>query len=792
MTAVSRLLVLLVVALFLVAGVRPAAAGPSARARAAASAAAASAEEAPQPAADDRDRERILRLQSSLRDIVHLAFGRLKVGLRVIEAHSGRVFFGRGTGALMDPASNQKVLATTTALVRLGCDWRFRTEVYGEPPDADGVVRGDLFLRGSGDPTLSARELEELASRLVARGVTQVTGGVVADPRRVGDDRLPSSNDQSAQLAIERGVVAVRVRPGEVGQPPSVILDPAPPAGLPGIASDFVVINRARTFPGGQRRLAVEATAIKGVLRIDVAGRIGTENPGIVYRRRAGDGTLTAAIFFRAALGNAGISVRERATVGVSDVGTMLLAAHSSAPLSLLLRKINKDSDNYEAERLLEAVGAEVLGGPPSTEKGIAVLRDVIGDFGLDPRSYVPRNGSGLGHANRISARAMTDLLRAIYLDPRVGPELMQSLSVGGVDGTTRNRFRGTPVARHVRAKTGTLVGKSVLSGLVGEGDDVMAFSIMVQGFKTRSALSAVRGAQVAAVNMMMRYAQEKGGARVEAPAPALALSPTGTDYETGGDMNTDNEVPDETPATPERRPPPAETRPAGTVATRRLARAPDATVKAAPALAAKPLVNKAPEKEGAAANDPDAEAEDAAPEDDSTSLRSSLVSSARLGLGGAGSYSGNSTAPGARVFADLGGAGLGLAATVYGSDFHSLPGPGVGTSDWTRVAGTIGPRYRLMINELLSVDLNAALAVGRFWVHGHGYPVNASSATFALGASAGARLAWERGMLSPWLGLDAVAWPGQHKIEVENIVGTQQIPVMDLLVSIGASFRLW
>src|ERR1051325_4200420 len=80
--------------------------------------AAGNGEEAPVPAADDRDHDRILRLQTSLRDIVHAAFGRLKVGLRVVEAQTGRVFFGRGTSTLMDPASNQKVLATTTALVR--------------------------------------------------------------------------------------------------------------------------------------------------------------------------------------------------------------------------------------------------------------------------------------------------------------------------------------------------------------------------------------------------------------------------------------------------------------------------------------------------------------------------------------------------------------------------------------------------------------------------------------------------------------------------------------------------
>ena len=129
------------------------------------------------------------------------------------------------------------------------------------------------------------------------------------------------------------------------------------------------------------------------------------------------------------------------------------------------MRKINKDSENDYAERVLEAAGAEVYGGAPTEDKGVRLLREVIGELGLPPGSYVPRNGSGLGHANRITADAMAALLRTLYLDPRVGPELLQSLSVGGVDGTTRNRFKGTLAAERVRAKTGTLHGKSCLSG---------------------------------------------------------------------------------------------------------------------------------------------------------------------------------------------------------------------------------------------------------------------------------------------------------------------------------------
>jgi len=717
-----------------------------------------SSEEAPVPALGDRDRDRILRLQSALREIVHSGFGRLKVGLRVIEAKSGRLVFGRAATALMDPASNQKVLATTAALVRLGGDWKFRTVVYGVPPDADGIVQGDVFLRGSGDPTLAGRDLDALASGLVARGVTHVTGGVVADPRTTGGDSLllpafvaAGEEPPSSPLSVDRGFLAVRVHPTEVGAPALLILEhPVPTAtGPSGPPADFMISNRTRTSEGGQRRLTVEVSAVNGVIRIDVVGRIGVDNPGVYYRRRIDDDALASAILFRAALTGAGISVDERAAVGALVPGAEQekLAEHDSEPLGLLLRQINKSSDNYEAERLLEAVGAAVLGGAPTTEKGIAVLRDVIGEFGLDPRSYVARNGSGLGHANRITARAMTELLRALYLDPRVGPELVQSLSVGGVDGTTRNRFRGTRAARQVRAKTGTLSGKSCLSGLVGDGDEVMIFSIMVQGLRTRAALAGVRAAQVAAVSMMMRYVQERGGVHARFPSPrSLYAGPSGTDYETEGELEPEGDMPDD-----------------------------DSPVDS------KALLSLTQSQSLSGSSVTDRAAAEGGP----------LAWSGRVGVGGAGSLAGGDAAPGARVFLDVGRRGLGVETTFYGTNFHSLAGPGSGSTEWTRLAGMAGPRYHLSARSV-ALDLRGAIAIGWLWVHGHNYFTNSTSRTWAVGAGVGARVSFNRVGISPWLGFDAIGWPGRHVIEVMGVPETLALPSLDLLLSAGASFPLW
>lgn len=505
-------------------------------------------EEAPPPPDGDPDRERVLRLQEALTNIVHgPALGRLRVGMRVVDLGSGRVLFGRRGDALMDPASNQKVLATATALLRLGAEWRFRTELGGPEVEKNGVVSGDVVLRGTGDPSLRTADLDRMAAALAARAVTRITGGVLADPRRLGSHR--NASGERPPLRVSRSAVDVRIRPGDhEGAPPVVTVRPDTEA--------FVIDNRAATRGRGRSRIRVALSMASGRMRIAVSGRIPLRHPGVLVRRRPPNQALYVAVLMRAALIAAGIEVDQPAGMfrpatrrrleplraSVRPAGTdapaalepipetTVLAVHESEPLPILIRRINKDSDNEWAERLLETVGAEIYGGPATPAKGIRVLRQAMSELGLVPRAYVPVNASGLGHANRITADAMADLLRKIFFDPRLGPDLVQSLSTGGIDGTTRNRFRGSPAAERVRAKTGTLRGKSCLAGYVGDGSDILVFSIMVKGLRSR-ALASVRHAQVSAVSAMMRYARGALG-----PTPGEEVAP-GTDYEVGGDI---------------------------------------------------------------------------------------------------------------------------------------------------------------------------------------------------------------------------------------------------------------
>ena len=500
-------------------------------------------DEAPPPSPTDPDRERILRVQEALHGLVHgPVLGRARTAIRVMEARSGRVLYARGADTLMDPASNQKILATAASLYRLGNQFRYRTEVRGAVPDEEGEIKGDLILRGSGDPALTATDLDGLANQLFFQGVRRIAGDVVADRRYLGAEEL--ARQTHSPLVVSRSAIVVRVRPGDRAKTqPLVIYEPA--------AEGILVFNRATTVAKGRTRISVTVATQGGRIVINVGGKISLRHAGVVFRRRPSAPLLYAAALLSQALNRRGIQiagaplVRE---VALSDDTTssakIVLAHHQSASLPELLRPINKNSNNEYADRLLETLGSQMYGGAPAMDKGLRALRATLGELGVPQAAYHATNGSGLGHANRLTADGLTNLLRTLYFDPRVGPELVASLSVGGVDGTTKHRFTGTSAAHRVRAKTGTLNGKSCLSGYVGDESEILIFSIMVDRVG-RSRVNAVRKAQVLVVDTLMGYA--KGlvvDTEAEHPDP-------GIDFEQGEDMIEGEDVAPSQPAAP-------------------------------------------------------------------------------------------------------------------------------------------------------------------------------------------------------------------------------------------------
>ena len=212
-------------------------------------------------------------------------------------------------------------------------------------------------------------------------------------------------------------------------------------------------------------------------------GRIADNRDDYVDLRRLADGSLLAASVLRAAFGDFGIELTGRVRGGNITAPTML-AEHVSIPLSEVCRISNKPSNNFIAEAIYKTLGGELYGAPGTLAKGTRAVMDFLTNEGIKPGAYKIVNGSGLTHENRITPQDLASLLRKIYYDISMAPEFMSSLAIAGIDGTIRNRFMGTDAVGLVRAKTGTLTGVSALSGYVGDKDDVLIFSIFVEGFR--------------------------------------------------------------------------------------------------------------------------------------------------------------------------------------------------------------------------------------------------------------------------------------------------------------------
>jgi serine-type D-Ala-D-Ala carboxypeptidase/endopeptidase (penicillin-binding protein 4) len=410
------------------------------------------------------------------------------VGVEVVEIDTGRVLAAAGEHQPLNPASNEKLVTTVAVLSKLHPEYRFETGIYG-PSTKGSVLSGALVLRGYGDPSLRAADLYAMALELKRDGVKRVDGGIVVDQRFFDEVYTPPAFDQQpgewmpfranvSALSVDENVLVATFRPGGGG---AAIVTIWPPG--------FVDVEGTVKLEEGKPTVQMTLGPANGNpqrMKAVVSGTIPGDVRGVTYYRRVEDPALLAGYALKAVLTDLGIEVRGEVRSG-SGGGT-LLAKHKSAPLASLLLPVGKDSDNFYAETLLKTLGAEKKGRPATSAGGAAVATEILEKIGALDTGVEIKNGSGLFDANRATAHELATLLRWAYREPAIQPEMLAQLSIGGVDGTLRGRFKSQHDRRAVRAKTGTLDDAVALSGyvLAPAGKSPVAFSILINNCKGR------------------------------------------------------------------------------------------------------------------------------------------------------------------------------------------------------------------------------------------------------------------------------------------------------------------
>lgn len=445
------------------------------------------------------------------------AFAHAHWGVDVRRLDTGETVYRRNAEKMFIPASNMKLVTGAAVLQALGPEFRYRTRVEASGPVRDGILRGDLVIRGAGDPTVSERfggdaraVFRAWADSLRAHGVRRIEGRVVGvdevfDDLPLGrgwawDDLESGYSAEISGLPLNEGVVEVRVAPGgRPGEAGIVTLQPA--------TAYAPVVNRTTTVDttvGAGEAARVEVARAATGPGVVVSGPIPRDTTFVEATVAIRNSTHFFATVLRETLGEAGIEVAGPAVdadeaEGVSGV-TIPLFVHTSPPLRDILPAYMKPSQNQIAEILLRTLGAE-LRGKGSAAAGRAVVDSLLAVWGLDPRLLAMADGSGLSRYNLVAPELLLELLT--YMDRGPHREVWRaSLPVAGVDGTLAGRLRGTPAEGRIFAKTGTLSGVRALSGyLETAGGEPLGFSILVN-HHTRSARDADRVIDAALLRM--------------------------------------------------------------------------------------------------------------------------------------------------------------------------------------------------------------------------------------------------------------------------------------------------
>lgn len=420
------------------------------------------------------------------------SFARAKISVAVMDPETGKLIYGKNEKTGLNAASNVKIATEAAALALLGPEFRWKTTVLAAPPPeggkaiANGELRGDLYVKTSGDPTLTTQDLNALAASLFAVGLRKVRGALVVDVSAFDATNLAPAFDQkddsaafrapSSSASLNANTVTVTVAPAAMaGAPARVTVEPSSPA--------LSVSGTVTTAAKGPASPNVETSdGGGGQTRVTVGGRILLGSEPRVFQRRVVTPEVYFAQTFKQILGKRGITVDKPARAGdAPKEGLRVLAAHESPNLAVVVHDLGKRSSNFAAEQLVRTLGGESMGRPGTWQKGLDAVAKYLESAGVTKGSYVMKNGSGLYDSNRFSAEQMTLILRAAMRDFRIASEFLSSLAVGGADGTLAHRMSGSPAERFVRAKTGTLANVSCLSGIVGApSSKPLIFSILI------------------------------------------------------------------------------------------------------------------------------------------------------------------------------------------------------------------------------------------------------------------------------------------------------------------------
>lgn len=388
-----------------------------------------------------------------------------------------------------NPASIAKVVTTWTALDMFGPTYTLPTRIFTNGPIKGDVLQGDLVIKGYGDPFLVIEDFWALVGQIRRAGIRQIDGDIIIDDSEFlveEDDPAAFDGKGDALYNVLPNALIVNFKSIDF------VFNANPAAGKVNITTvpelaNLDIVNHIKLSSGpcqGNNLTAalhpLAAGAASGAEQIEFGGQM----PARCDRFQTSRAIMTPAAYtygaFKALWQQWGGTLKGGFRVAAKPPTARALLTWQSRPLAEIIRPLNKWSNNLMARMLLFTIGTRDNPAPVTRAQGEAALLKHLQSRGLDVSGIVIDNGSGLSRTTRVTSRFMTSLLVQAWRAPSM-PEFMASLSIAGIDGTTRRRFRGGAERGRMHLKTGSLQNVSSVTGYVhAHNGKTYAVNVMV------------------------------------------------------------------------------------------------------------------------------------------------------------------------------------------------------------------------------------------------------------------------------------------------------------------------
>ncbi|MDO4190392.1 MAG: D-alanyl-D-alanine carboxypeptidase/D-alanyl-D-alanine-endopeptidase [Bacteroidales bacterium] len=416
----------------------------------------------------------------------------MTMALQIVDVENGTLIVDENSNVCLTPASITKIITTATALELLGPDFKFETHLAYDGKVENGVLNGNLYIIGGGDPTLGSVYvqnngfLEKWVDAVRKAGIRQINGAVVADATIFDNMPIPSGwlwedmgNYYAAGvfgLSVYDNMISITMTTQQSGSKPNVVdVTPA----IPDLQLDNQLTAEGNSdeayiygVPYNNQRLmmgTVPTNKSKFVLKGDIP------NPPLLLATQLSE-TLT----------NNGITVGKPATDKVNNKEERTtLCTIQSPKLSDIVKETNFRSLNHYAEHLLKFLALQ-QGKEATTNNGTEVVKIFWKQRGIETNTLFMLDGSGLSPHTAIPAKTFNDILQYMYKKSKNRDVFMQSLPVAGESGTVARLFKKTALEKKARLKSGSMSRVQCYSGYVNYQNKTYAITVMVNNFDTK------------------------------------------------------------------------------------------------------------------------------------------------------------------------------------------------------------------------------------------------------------------------------------------------------------------